>query len=452
MHPLHRLGLAIDADINKSNGTYVMNDDGARDPYGELEVEFQRAEDEMRRYRMDLNRPPNFNMPMPDENAQEDEEDALPEELSEDEADSGSKHDGEGDGGDVADDEEATKGDNAAMELVRSLSEAPTELDDPEARVPVENPPAIRHSPSWDVEFISGPSAPPVPETPVQPSSKTATAPFPMSKTLSAKLEPSSKTVKVDSSALKSPEKSGIKPEKASTADPPPRKRPDPKPKCQPTPEQGAALGTPSKSKATGTSSTHLGEVVNKPVKSNKCKAADEGDQGAGRALSSKKLAMSSSKGPQSKPGDDEDIINLISDEDDQFVANYITRKSEGNMASIAFMDQKRKIQHLEGKLEDANTKIHDLEMEVFKLKQDAKLQERVDAELAKRVDAELARRDQQRQLAVPLVPAPTLAQRHQPPPLNPAAPHLNDPFDPNHPFNQPSPGDNMRFDMQHMH
>ncbi|CCO37482.1 hypothetical protein BN14_11638 [Rhizoctonia solani AG-1 IB] len=98
MHPLHCLALAIDAEICKSTGTYVLNDKDDHDPYGELDVKFQHAKDEMERYKMDPNRPPRFDVPMPDEDAQVDKEIAPPEDLSEDEADGGSK---DGDKGQV---------------------------------------------------------------------------------------------------------------------------------------------------------------------------------------------------------------------------------------------------------------------------------------------------------------------------------------------------------------
>ncbi|EUC62818.1 hypothetical protein RSOL_456650, partial [Rhizoctonia solani AG-3 Rhs1AP] len=378
-HPLHRLALSIDDDINKSNGTHVMNDEDDHDPYLEIKLEFKRAEDEMRRYKMDFNRPPNFNIPMPDEDAVVDEEDMAVEELSEVESDGGSDH---GDGGDgkTGDDKVVEDGGHGTG-LVRSLSEAPTELDDPKEQVDLQD---VHHSSSWDLEVIAGPSAPSAPKT----------------------------------LAPKSPKKLSAG---DTSIDPPPRKRPDMKPKRQPTPEQGAPSTTPNKSKATGASNTPSVDVANRLAKSNKRKAVDEGDREARKASSSKKQLA--------KPKEsDEDIINLVSDDDDRFVSSYIDKKSEGNMASIAFMDHKRKIQRLESKLEDANAKNRALEIEIINLKQDAKVQELVKAELAK-----------------------YHPQRLQPLPTNPTPAHLDNPFDPNHPFNQPAPDDDMVFGAPNM-
>ncbi|KAG8698375.1 hypothetical protein FRC11_014468 [Ceratobasidium sp. 423] len=325
-----------------------MNDEDDHDPYLELQVEFQWAEDDLCQYKMDLNCTLDFTVPMPDEDVEDDEGD-MPEELSEDDTDSRSEDDGEGNGGAMSDGKEAAEGDDDAMEGVQPLSEPLTMLD--------------------DAELIPGPLVPPASSSASKPQA--GAAPFPMSKTLPAKPESDSKPVKAE-----------------------------------------------------------LIKVINKPAQSNKCKAVDEGDQEAGKALSSKKLMMSSSKGQSKLKEGEEEIIDLILDDDDQFVANYIVRKSEGNMASIAFMDYKQKIQCLETKLEDANEKICSLEIQIIELKQKAKLQELVNAELMKC--------EQQCQLAVHPAPAPTLALAPAPAPA-PAA-HLNDPFNPHHPFNQPPP------------
>ncbi|CEL63622.1 hypothetical protein RSOLAG1IB_12706 [Rhizoctonia solani AG-1 IB] len=118
--------------------------------------------------------------------------------------------------------------------------------------------------------------------------------------------------------------------------------------------------------------------------------------------------------------------------------------KLDNNMASIVFMDLRCKIQQLEDQLASAKAMVHELELQVFKLKQDAQVQERFAAELAKL--------GQQHLLAASLVCTPALApapapasvpaQHHKPLLLNPATLHA-DPFDPIHPFSQ--------FDMQHM-
>jgi hypothetical protein len=374
----------------------VLNDEDDHDPYGELDVEFQRAKDEMERYKMDPNRPPRFDVPMPDEDAQVDKEIAPPEDLSEDEADGGSEDEDKG--------QVDVQSDNG---------------DTPYADEAVEDA-QIRRSPSWSMEFVSGPSVPlalssstpPLPKAQPQASTSAtrinaaaaATAPFPMSKV--------------------SPTKPKVKDEPIAPTESPQRRRPIPKPRRLPTPEQGTALAS-----------------------SNKRKAADEGGRGPGQNLPSKKPTVSPSKALQAKSKQvEDDVINLLSSDDDQFVSNYMARKSDDNMASIAFMDLRRKIQRLEDQLASAKSRIRELELQVFKLEQDAQVQERVVAELAKL--------GQQHLLAASLVrapaPAPALApapasgpaQHHEPLPLSPATLHA-DPFDPTHPFNQ--------FNMQRM-
>ncbi|CCO34866.1 hypothetical protein BN14_08975 [Rhizoctonia solani AG-1 IB] len=72
MHPLHRLALAVDKDINKANATYLLNDSINHDPYGDLHAEFERAKRDMTRLKLDFKRAPNFDVPLRDEDAQVD--------------------------------------------------------------------------------------------------------------------------------------------------------------------------------------------------------------------------------------------------------------------------------------------------------------------------------------------------------------------------------------------
>ncbi|CAE6535470.1 unnamed protein product [Rhizoctonia solani] len=438
-HPLHHLALAIDADINKANATFVMNDQGNHDSYGELEAEFKLAEDEMKRLKLDFNRPPNFNMPTPDEDAVVDEEgDGMEVEDGSEDGDNGEgegegegesegegngEGEGEGDGEGQGDGEgegdgeqdngnDGDRGGENIVDMVQDIrlpSETPTELDAAEVQAPNKDFGAARRSSSWDFQFISDPSIPPAPEAPAQASPKAGPAPFPMSKP----------------SMSNSPEKSSTK-QGGATVNPSPRKRPEPKPKREPSPEQAIALKTPSKSKATGARGTPLVDVDNTSVKSNKRKANNEEERSDKRKVpktSSGKAGRSKGQQPKVKEGD-EDIINLISDDDNEFINAYIEKKEESNMAAIAFMDHKRKIQHLEGKLQMANEAIASLKLEIIELKQDQKVQARVEAELARR-----------------LAPAP----------LPPAA-HLEHQFDPEHPFNRQPPRDDMMFGAQPMH
>jgi hypothetical protein len=222
MHPLHRLALAIDAEICKSTGTYVLNDEDDHDPYGELDVEFQRAEDKMERYKMDPDRPPRFDVPMPDEDAQVDEEIAPPEDLSEDEVDGGSEDKDEG-----------------------QVDVQSNNGDTPYADKAIEDGQICR-SPLWSMEFVLGPSVPlalssltpPLPKAQPQASTSAtrinataaATAPFPMSKVL--------------------PTKPKVKDEPIVPTKSPQRRWPIPKLQHLPIPEQGNALASLKKCKA----------------------------------------------------------------------------------------------------------------------------------------------------------------------------------------------------------
>ncbi|CCO35567.1 hypothetical protein RSOLAG1IB_11469 [Rhizoctonia solani AG-1 IB] len=390
MHLLHCLALAINAEICKSTGTYLLNDKDDHDPYGELDVEFQHAKDKMERYKMDPDRPPRFDVPMPDEDAQVDKEIAPAEDLSEDEANGGSKDEDKG--------QVNVQSDNK---------------DTPYADKAVEDG-QIHRLPLWSMEFVSGPlvplalssSTPLSPKAQLQASTSAtrinaaaaATAPFPMLKVL--------------------PMKPKVKDEPIAPTESPQRRRPIPKPWRMPTPEQGTALAS-----------------------SNKCKVADEGGRGPGQNLPSKKPMFLPSKALQAKSKQVKDnVINLLLSDDNQFVSNYMARKSDDNMASIAFMDLRCKIQRLKDQSASTKSRIRELELQVFKLEQDTQVQECVAAELAKL--------GQQHLLAASLVcapaPAPALApapasgpaQHHKPLLLSPATLHA-DPFDPTHPFNQ---------------
>ncbi|KAF8754231.1 hypothetical protein RHS01_06382 [Rhizoctonia solani] len=348
---------------------YPANDD----PYGDLAIEFQRAKDDMHRYKMDPNRPPKFDVPMPDEDAQGDESDPPPEELSKDKSDRGDKDD-------TRPALERLPGQprqNGTKAASGSSTPAP-------ATSPARPPPNIQQQALTSVS-----------------KSGNTISPFPMSKLLPAK-------------SLFSPK--AVKPEPHAPADPPQRKQPNPKPKGQPTPEPGDALAGPS---------TEDANKSNKSNKPNKRKAVNKEAWGVGQALPQKKLATSLSKNPQSKPNEGEvEVINLILDDEDPFITNYMARKLEDNMATVAFMDHKRKIQRLESQLETANARICELEIQFIKLKQDAKVQQLVAAKVAK------------------------IKLKHQ----RQHTHHHANPFDSAHPFDNPPPDNNMMFDMQRMH
>ncbi|GAB1527539.1 hypothetical protein RhiTH_010714 [Rhizoctonia solani] len=400
-----------------------MNDKANNNPYGDLAIEFQRAKDNMHQYKMDPNRPPKFNVPMPDKDchnpylegrhaskgmghdkdAQGDELDPPPEELSKDKSDGGDKDDTCPSAGEVARDNR------------NKMEPAPSDVANPGPQVFADkDPQATCRSPFWDLEAALGLSTPALATSPARPppniqqqaltsvlKSGNTISPFPMSKLLPAK-------------SLFIPK--AVKPKPHAPADPPQRKQPNPKPKGQPTPEPGNASAGPL---------TKDANKSNKSNKPNKRKAVNKEAQGVGQALPQKKLATLLLKNPQSKPNEGEvEVINLILDDEDLFITNYMARKSEDNMATIAFMDHKRKIQHLKSQLETANARIRKLEIQFIKLKQDAKVQQLVAAKVAK------IKLEHQRQ------------HTH----------HHANLFDSAHPFDNPPPDNNMMFNMQRMH
>ncbi|KAF8749702.1 hypothetical protein RHS01_09939 [Rhizoctonia solani] len=373
MHPLHCLVLAIDAEICKSTGMYVMNNK-ANNPYGDLAIKFQHAKDNMHQYKMDPNRPPKFDVPMPDKDAQGTSWICHLRSLART---------------------------SLTEETRMTLAPAPSDVANPGPQVFADkDPQATHHSPFWDLEAALGLSmlapatSPACPPPNIQQQASTSVSksgntisPFPMSKLLPAK-------------SLFSPK--AVKPKPHTPADPPQRKQPNPKPKGQPTPEPGNALAGPS---------TKDANKLNKLNKPNKRKAVNKEAWGVGQALPQKKLATLLSKNPQSKPNEGEvEVINLILDDKDPFITNYMAWKLEDNMATIAFMDHKHKIQHLKSQLETANARICKLEIQFIKLKQDTKVQQLVAAKVAK------IKLEHQRQ------------HTH----------HHANPFDSAHPFNNP--------------
>ncbi|KAF8722646.1 hypothetical protein RHS02_08709, partial [Rhizoctonia solani] len=323
---------------------------------------------------------------------QGDKLDPPPEELSKDKSDGGDKDD-----------------------TCPSTGEAPSDVANPGPQVFADkDPQAFCRSPFWDLEAALGLSTPAPATSPARPppniqqqaltsvsKSGNTISPFPMSKLLPAK-------------SLFSPK--AVKPKPHAPADPPQRKQPNPKPKGQPTPEPGNALAGPS------TKDANKSNKLNKP---NKRKAVNKEAQGVGQALPQKKLATLLSKNPQSKPNEGEvEVINLILDDEDPFITNYMAQKLEDNMATVAFMDHKHKIQRLKSQLETANARIRKLEIQFIKLEQDAKVQQLVAAKVAK------------------------IKLKHQ----RQHTHHHANLFDSAHSFDNPPPDNNMMFDMQRMH
>ncbi|KAF8675059.1 hypothetical protein RHS04_06872 [Rhizoctonia solani] len=250
MHPLHCLALAINAEICKLTGTYVMNNKANNNPYGDLAIKFQCAKDNMHQYKMDPNCPPKFDVPMPDKDAQGDKLDPPPEELSKDKSDGGDKDD-----------------------TCPSAGEAPSDVANPGPQVFADkDPQAFCRSPFWDLEAALGLSTLAPSTSPARPppniqqqalisvsKSGNTISPFPMSKLLPAK-------------SLFSPK--AVKPKPHTPADPPQRKQPKPKPKGQPTPEPGNALAGPL---------TKDANKSNKSNKPNKRKAVNKEAWGVGQ-------------------------------------------------------------------------------------------------------------------------------------------------------------------------
>ncbi|GAB1524727.1 hypothetical protein RhiTH_007881 [Rhizoctonia solani] len=293
------------------------------------------------------------------------------------------------------------------------MSRTPSDVANPGPQVFADkDPQATHHSPFWDLEAALGLSmlapatslACPPPNIQQQASTSVSKSgntisPFPMSKLLPAK-------------SLFSPK--AVKPKPHAPADPPQRKQPNPKPKGQPTPEPGNALAGPS------TKDTNKLNKLNKP---NKCKAVNKEAWGVGQALPQKKLATLLSKNPQSKPNEGEvEVINLILDDEDLFITNYMAWKLEDNMATIALMDHKHKIQHLKSQLETANARICKLEIHSSSSSRTPRYSSFSQGSKIKL--------EHQRQ------------HTH----------HHANLFDSAHPFNNPPPDNNVMFDMQRMH
>ncbi|QRW22043.1 hypothetical protein RhiXN_09630 [Rhizoctonia solani] len=69
MHPLHCLALAVKEGISKLHAMGLLDDLSAPDKYKETEIEFNLAETKMRRLRLDFKCAPNFKVPLLDEDA-----------------------------------------------------------------------------------------------------------------------------------------------------------------------------------------------------------------------------------------------------------------------------------------------------------------------------------------------------------------------------------------------
>ncbi|CUA69805.1 hypothetical protein RSOLAG22IIIB_08732 [Rhizoctonia solani] len=322
-HPLHTLALSIDVHINKKNATHVMNDQGEPDLHGELEDKFEFAETEMKCLKLDFNRPPNFNMPIPNEDAVVDEEE------------SGMEVDG-GNG----DEEDRVEGEEDMEEDAEEVREWVEDDDNGDGDQVIIGASLLMQNKIFKLAYTIGSQDSNAEITCYPPQFRCpATA-------SSCKEQASQRGV----STSKSFEKTPMKPQ-GTTVDVLPRKQPAVMPKHNTT-------------------------------KSNRCKADDDGELGNKQKASktvlskanglkeqeqkSRSKSKSKSK-PKNKDQDGEDkdeveIINLISD-DDTFIKNFIMQKGEQDAMTVSLMDYKRKISRLEQELWKANSKKLQLEV-----------------------------------------------------------------------------------------
>ncbi|KAF8761069.1 hypothetical protein RHS01_01229 [Rhizoctonia solani] len=83
------------------------------------------------------------------------------------------------------------------------------------------------------------------------------------------------------------------------------------------------------------------------------------------------------------KASSSNNIIDLISDDNGEFISNYLKRQEEGNFKTIAYMQLGWKVQQLEKQLAKAHQRIRKLELKLIEHKIDKRVQERVKEALA---------------------------------------------------------------------
>ncbi|KAF8751062.1 hypothetical protein RHS01_08790 [Rhizoctonia solani] len=78
-------------------------------------------------------------------------------------------------------------------------------------------------------------------------------------------------------------------------------------------------------------------------------------------------------------------IIDLILDNNGEFISNYLKRQEEGNFKTIAYMQLGWKVQQLEKQLAKAHQRIRKLKLKLIEHKLNKRVQERVKEALAQR-------------------------------------------------------------------
>ncbi|KAF8736256.1 hypothetical protein RHS02_06347, partial [Rhizoctonia solani] len=356
MHPLHRLALAVNKSISKSHAIGLLDDSSAQDEYEETEIEFKRAETQMKRLRLDFKRAPNFKVPLLNEDAEVEDDGANSNTKNADNNCAGNKAGPDGDLSESwagLDDKAAGEGaGSGAGEGTGSRKD-----NGEEDWIPIStttHPCTASKSPSWGLHLSNIDTTTPLPSnaallskaptTPKPPThSSTGLAPFPMLK---------------------------LRLNKAKASLP---------------------------SKAASDVATNSRPSFKTPVKleagpSNKRKApssaqADRDDCSKKATLEPKPIG----RRVEPKASSSNDIIDLILDDDGEFISSYLKQQEEGNFKTIAYMQLGWKVQQLEKQLAKAHQKIRKLELKLIKYELDKKVQERVKEALAQRALAPTA-------------------------------------------------------------
>ncbi|QRW24361.1 hypothetical protein RhiXN_11273 [Rhizoctonia solani] len=153
----------------------------------------------------------------------------------------------------------------------------------------------------------------------------------------------------------------------------------------------------PLPSKAPSATATGSRPLVKTPVKLeasplNKRKAP--GSAQANRDHGSKKPKLEAKPTvwrPEPKASSSNNIIDLISDNNGEFISSYLKQQEEGNFETIAYMQSGWKVQQLKKQLAKAHQKIRKLKLKLIEYKLNKKVQERVEEALAQRALAPTA-------------------------------------------------------------
>ncbi|KAF8697718.1 hypothetical protein RHS03_07720, partial [Rhizoctonia solani] len=336
MHPLHCLALAVKEGISKSHAMGLLDDSSAPDKYKETEIKFNLAETEMRRLRLDFKRAPNFEVPLLDEDAK----------VKDDAGNCGNNETGAGGNPSEvwAGSDNKVAGDSGDSGAGEGAENCDTDSESPSWGLHLSNIDTTIASPSKAMLLPKAPTTPkPLAHSLAVGATLTGPAPFPMLKLCLNKAQ------------------------------------------------------APLPSKAPSATATGSRPLVKTPVKLeasplNKRKAP--GSAWANRDHGSKKPKLEAKptvRRPEPKALSSNNIIDLISDDNGEFISSYLKQQEEGNFKTIAYMQLGWKVQQLEKQLAKAHQKIRKLKLKLIEYKLNKKVQERVEEALAQRALAPTA-------------------------------------------------------------